>query len=348
MVVNRPISIAPGDPVLLTGATGYLGKSLARELVEAGYRVTLLVRRGSRRSGIPALAVRWHEGDLLDPASYRAVLPQVRAVVHAGGLVRNWLPDASQFDRLNVDALDRLLRECKAAGVARVIYTSSFFALGPSPDDHANDETARPAGGGFNDYDRTKILGAQVVAQHVQNGLDVVSCLPTVLYGPGERTSGNHVADILQQLLERRLPGLIGSGDQVWNYVFVDDAARGHRLAMERGTAGGVYLLGGENLTLRGFLDLACELSSLPPVRRKVPLPVLMAVARAQMARARLLRIPPQLTPGMVRSYGHSWACDDARAHRELQYQGRPLREGLAITLAWLRQESGVGPSAGG
>jgi farnesol dehydrogenase len=335
--------LSPGDPVLLTGGTGYLGKALAHELVEAGYRVTLLARRGARRQGLPTLALRWQEGDLLDPATWRPVLAQVRAVVHTAGIVKNWERDRTRFDRVNVEALDVLLRECRLAGVSRVVYTSSFFVLGPSQGPLPHDEGARSPGLWFNDYDRTKLRAADVVRRHAEEGLDVVSCLPTVIYGPGERTEGNHVARILEDLLRGRLPGLIGNGEQVWNYAYVEDVARGHCLALAHGARGASYLLGGENATLRGFLDLACDLAGRPRLRRRIPLWVLSALAAAQQLRAELLHVPPQLTPGMVRTYAHHWACDDARARAELGYQGRGLREGLRLTLDWLAREGAGG-----
>lgn len=238
-------NFAPVDRLFLTGGTGYLGKHLVREFLEAGYELLLLTRENSDRSGLPLDGIRYVEGDLLDPSSYRHVLGEVGAVVHSAGLVSSWEKDKSLFDRVNVGALDGLLHACGEAQVARVVYTSSFFVLGPGEDEAPRNEAQRMPVAGFNDYDRTKILAERCVKQHRQRGLDIVTLLPTVIYGPGERTQGNHVAKILEDLLNQNLPGVIGSGEQVWNYVFVGDAARGHRLALERGEACADYLLGG-------------------------------------------------------------------------------------------------------
>jgi farnesol dehydrogenase len=335
--MNGLTGLEPKDRILVTGGTGYLGKHLVHEFLREGYEVILLTRDGSDRCGLPLAGVRYRTGDLLDPASYEAVLREVGAVVHCAGLVSAWDPDPGRFDRINVEALDQLLRECRGASVARVVYTSSFFTLGPGPDAMPRIEAQRAPGAGFNDYDRTKILGARVVDDHRQAGLDVVSVLPTVLYGPGPRTQGNHVATILEDLLAQKLPGIIGDGSQVWNYAFVRDVARGHRLALERGDAGADYLLGGENLSMADFLGVAAELAGVEVPTRKVPFAVLMAVARLQVLRARILGTAPSLTPGIVRSYQHHWAFDDGRAQRELGYRGRSLREGLRETLDWLR-----------
>ncbi len=336
-------NFAPVDRVFLTGGTGYLGKHLVREFLEAGYELLLLTRENSDRSGLPLKGVRYVEGDLLDPASYAHVLGEVGAVVHSAGLVSRWEKDKDRFDRVNVEGLDGLLRACTQAQVARVVYTSSFFVLGPGEDAAPRDETQRMPVAGFNDYDRTKILAEKCVGAHRRQGLDVISVLPTVIYGPGARTQGNHVAEILEDLLAGKLPGVIGSGAQVWNYVFVRDAARGHRLALEKGEACGDYLLGGENASMLEFLDLAAEIGEVSAPKRKVPFRVLMAVARLQMLRARLTGKAPELTSGMVRSYQYDWAFNDAKARRELGYEGRDLHDGLSETIGWLRA-GGVSP----
>jgi len=329
--------LEPKDRILLTGGTGYLGKHLVHEFLREGYEVLLLTREGSDRGGLPLDGVRYHTGNLLEPSGYERVLEEVGAVVQSAGLVSAWEPDPTRFDQVNVEALDALFHACRRVSIARVVYTSSFFALGPGLDATPRCEQDRMPGEGFNDYDRTKILGARVVDEHRQRGLDVVGVLPTVIYGPGSRTQGNHVAKILEDLLAGKLPGILGDGSQVWNYAFVQDVAKGHRLALERGVAGADYLLGGENLSMAGFLELASELAEMAPPTRKVPFGVLMTVARLQVLRARLLGITPDLTPGIVRSYQHNWAFDDRQAHRDLGYQGRPLRDGLEETLDWLR-----------
>jgi nucleoside-diphosphate-sugar epimerase len=151
------------------------------------------------------------------------------------------------------------------------------------------------------------------------------------------------VATILEDLLAGRLPGLLGDGSQVWNYVHVVDAARGHRLALERGERGRDYLLGGENRSLRDFLELAASLAGVEAPRRRVPFAVLGMAARLEVGRARLTGRTPTLTPGMVDCYRHHWAFSDRRARHELGYRGRLLEEGLRETVDWLRR-GGISP----
>ncbi len=334
---------APTDRIFLTGGTGYLGKHLVHEFHTAGYELILLTRPGSDRRGLPLDGVRYVEGDLLQPESFAAILEEVGAVVHSAALVSAWERDRTRFDQINVRAVEHLLEACVRAGVARVVYTSSFFVLGPGADPGPRNETQGVPVVGFNDYDRTKIEAARVVEDYRRIGLDVIKVMPTVIYGPGSRTQGNHVARILEQLLSERLPGIIGDGSQRWNYVHVADVARGHRLALERGEAGQDYLLGGENRSLLEFLELAAHFAGVRLPRRRLTFPLLAAVARWQVARARLGGAAPELTPGIVRAYRHHWAFDDRKAREELGYRGRALQEGLSETLRWL-QSGGISP----
>ena len=335
--MSEATGIAPRDKIFLTGGTGYLGKHLVREFLQAGYEVLLLTRPGSDRRGLPLGGVRYVEGDLTVPESFADVLHEVGAVVHSAGLVSAWERDRKRFERINVQGLRGLLEACANAHVARVLYTSSFFTLGPGGDASPRNENQGVPVVGFNDYDRTKILAARVVEDYRRDGLDVVSVLPTVIYGPGARTQGNHVATILEDLLAGRLRGILGDGSQQWNYVYVDDVARGHRLALERGEAQRNYLLGGENRSLLEFLELAAELGGVDLPRRKLPFAVLGAVARWQVTRASLGGKSPDLTPGMVRAYRYHWAFDDQCAREELGYRSRSLRDGLVETVRWLR-----------
>jgi farnesol dehydrogenase len=325
--------------VLLSGATGYLGGQLARELCAAGHEVRVL-HRSDLSAELRALPLESWRGDLLDAKAQRQALEGCEYFVHSAGLVKNWEHDRRRFDRINVEALDIWLTRARELGVRRVVYTSTFFALGPSQGPTPHDETAPQPARWFTDYDRTKILATEVVRRHRNAGLDVVSCLPTVIYGPGARTQGNLVAAILDDLLRGKLPGKMGDGSQVWNYAHVADVARGHVLALARGRAGEDYLLGGENRSMSEFLDLACDLAQRPRLKRHVPFALLGAIGRLSQWGAQLFGIAPALTPGMVAAYREHWACNDAKARAELGYSARDLQSGLRETLRWLRAES--------
>jgi len=356
--------------ILVTGATGFLGRRLVAELAPR-HALRVLVRprsggaaalggghagaggdagdrgaaagRGAFPAGVEVVA-----GDVADAASVRQAMAGCEAVVHAAALVKILAP-AAEFDRINVGGLENVLA---AAAGARMIYVSTFMALGPSEGGPGGvlDESAPPAGLGdgtdgggdgrvwINSYERTKTIADRLARRAIAAGQDVVVVYPGVIYGPGEMTEGNLVVRHVLDLLHRRLPALLGTPGRRWCHVFVDDVARGIGLALERARPGGRYVLGGENTSLGDFYRLVEELSGVPVPRRRLPDGLAKTIGAAQKAWARLRGTTPALTPDLVEVYRHDWAYSSARAAEELGYTFRPLREGLAATLAWLRE----------
>lgn len=343
--------------VLVTGATGFLGRRLVVELAPR-HALRVLVRPvigggaaggAGGRAAFPA-GVEVVAGDVADAAGVRHAMAGCEAVVHAAALVKILAP-AAEFDRINVGGLENVLAAARAEpGGAKVIYVSSFMALGPSEGGPGGvlDESAAPAGSGegtegggrtwINSYERTKALADRLARRAIAEGQDVVVVYPGVIYGPGEMTEGNLVVRHVLDLLHRRLPALLGSPGRRWCHVFVDDVARGIGLALERASPGGRYVLGGENTALGDFYRLVEELSGVPVPRRRLPDGLATTLGAVQKAWARLRGTTPALTPDLVEVYRHDWAYSSARAAAELGYTFRPLREGLAATLAWLRE----------
>jgi nucleoside-diphosphate-sugar epimerase len=354
---------------LITGGTGFLGRRLVAELAPR-HALRLLVRRRGV-GGFPA-GVELVEGDVTDAASVRRAAAGCEAVVHAAALVKILAP-AAEFDNINVGGLENVLAAAAAAGAAKVVYVSTFMALGPSEaapggvlDESAGEPgtgAGAPAGGGagagavaggagggaaageggrvwINSYERTKTLADRVARSAIAAGQPLAVVYPGVIYGPGEMTEGNIVVRHILDLLHRRLPALLGTPGRRWCYVFVDDVARGIGLALERARPGSRYVVGGENVTLGNFYGMVEELSGVPVPKRRLPDGLAVALGAAQKAWARLRGTTPALTPDLVEVYRHDWAYSSARAAAELGYTFRPLRQGLAATLAWL-EESG-------
>jgi farnesol dehydrogenase len=322
--------------VFVTGGSGYLGSAVVERLIARGAAVRCLLRGEPRR--LPwAERVELLRGDVTDRDALRRGVAGADAVLHMAACVKTWVRDRNLFDRVNVDALDALFAEARAAGVRRVLYTSSFIALGPSDGRVGDETTVHPGDRYRNDYERTKALGLARARAEAAAGLPLVILIPGVVYGPGALTDGNHVAKIAADFLDRKLPGIPGGGDRLWTYSFVDDVADGHLLALDRGRDGETYALGGEDADLRGLLALLAAVSGVPAPRLRMPLWLVSAMARAEVALANVTGRTPQLTPGVVEIYDHEWRISSEKARRELAYATTPLREGLARTVAWLR-----------
>src|SRR5262249_35610188 len=172
-------------------------------------------------------------------------------VVHMAALVKMWVPEREEFDRVNVEGLRHALAAAEDAG-ARLVYTSSFMALGPTSAEPA-DESRVHAGGYRNDYERTKARADVLAREPAAAGRDAVLLYPGVGYGPGARTAANIVVNRIADPLRGASPGVIGPGDRLWSYAFVEDVAAGHVAALERGRRGERYLLGGDNVDMNGF-----------------------------------------------------------------------------------------------
>jgi nucleoside-diphosphate-sugar epimerase len=331
---------------LVTGATGFLGRRLVAVL--APHRpLRVLVRGAAARpagAGFPA-GVEVVEGDVADAAAVRRAVAGCDAVVHAAALVKILAP-AADFERINVGGLENVLAAAAAEAVARVVYVSSFMALGPSDCAPGGvlDESAARAGDAagqppwINAYERTKALADRVARRAVAAGQPLNVVYPAVIYGPGEMTEGNLVVRHLLDLLHRRLPALLGSPERRWSYVFVEDVARGIALVLADARPGARYVLAGENVRQGDFYSLVAELSGVPAPRRRLPDGAAKVAGAVQKGWARLRGTTPALTPDLVEVYRHDWAYSSARAAAELGYSFRPLRQGLAATLDWLRE----------
>lgn len=324
--------------LLVTGSTGYLGKNVARRLAAAGHELRLLVRERSVLGGLPegAELVR---GDVTDQESVRRAAEGCQAIVHMAALVKMWVPERERFDAVNVGGLLNALAAAREAG-ARLVYTSSFIAVGPAGPEPA-DETRRHPGSRYrNDYERTKAVADGLAQQAVDAGQDVVRLYPGVVYGPGELTDGNLVVRTMIDHLRGRMPGIIGPGDRIWSYAYVEDVAEGHVQALARGRPGERYFLGGENATMNAFFAQVADLTGVPPPRRHIPYPVAWALGFGMWAWAELTGHEPKLTHEVVNVFREHWAYSSAKAEAELGYRPRPLREGLRLTLEWLRDQS--------
>ncbi|HEX2252210.1 MAG TPA: NAD-dependent epimerase/dehydratase family protein [Thermoanaerobaculia bacterium] len=335
--------------VLLTGGTGFLGRSVAGRLLAGGHDLRLLVRASSDVGGLPAAAERVH-GDVTDPGSLTAAMAGCDTVVHAAALVKILAP-ARQFDRVNVEGLDNVLAASRDAGVERVLYVSSFIALGPTEElpGGAAGEEAEPlgphggaAGGGgrwINDYERTKTEADRRARRAIAEGAPLVVVYPGVVYGPGAMTEGNILVRHLLDLAHGRLPGLLGSPERRWSYAYVDDVAAGLVAALEGAEPGSRWVLGGDNVELGRFYELVREVGGIEVPKRRIPDAVAKTAGLLAREWARWTGGTPQITPDLVEVYRHDWALDSSAAERALGYRPRPLAEGLQATVAWLREE---------
>jgi len=323
---------------LVTGGTGFVGAAVVRTAVEAGHRVRVLVRPSSDRRNLAGLPVEIHEGDLLDPPSLEGALTGCRTLFHVAAEYRLWHPHPQTLLAVNIEGTLNVLKAARAAGVERVVYTSSVATLGLRSDgEPADEDTPVNEAEVIGPYKRSKFLAErEAFAFAASRGLDLVVVNPSTPVGPGDRKP-TPTGRIVLDAAAGRTPAYVDTG---LNVVHVDDVAHGHLLALERGQSGRRYVLGGRNMTLEEILAEIAAIVGRRPPRFKLHPTWLLPFGYAAQAWARVARTgEPRLTVDGLRLARKRMYFTDARARAELGYSTRDPVEGLRDAVDWFRRE---------
>src|ERR1017187_3164236 len=262
--------------VFLTGSTGFVGSHVAREYVAAGAELRLLTRATSKLAAIEGLAAEVVVGDLRQPEALRTALRGCDALVHVAADYRLWVRDPKEMYAANVDGTRELLRIAREEGVTKVVYTSSVATMGFKADGTIVDEsTPVELADMIGAYKRSKFMAEQEAIAAARAGQHVMILNPTTPIGPGD-AKPTPTGRIVVDFLNRKFPAYVDTG---LNLVDVGEVARMHVAALEWGTPGERYILGGENLTLKQILDRMSAITGLPSPTLKVPHAVAMTFA---------------------------------------------------------------------
>ncbi|MFN0121053.1 MAG: hopanoid-associated sugar epimerase [Blastocatellia bacterium] len=324
----------------VTGATGFIGGNLIRELLADGHEVRALVRPGSDQRNLAELPIEQVSGDL-DSSSRLAEMIMGRDVVfHVAAHYSLWVRDARAIYHANVRGTENLLAAAKTAGARRFIHTSSVAAIGvPAPGTLANEETQTTAAALVGDYKKSKYLAEQAALAAARGGLDVVIVNPSTPIGAYD-VKPTPTGEIILRFLQDRMPAYVRTG---LNLIDVRDVARGHILAWQKGRTGERYILGNRNLTLREMLEMLAAITGKPAPRWRVPHALPLAVAWAdEMALARWFGKTPQVSYYSVQMSRHAMYYDAARAIRELGLPQTPVEQALETAVRWFRDHGYV------
>jgi dihydroflavonol-4-reductase len=317
---------------LVTGGTGFVGANLVRELVGEGRSVRVLARPSSDLRALAGLAVDLHAGDLLDRASLAGAVAGVDTVFHVAADYRLWAPDPRALYRVNVDGTRAILDAAGAAGVRRVVHTSTVGALGiPKDDTPGTEDTPVSLADMVGAYKASKFLAERVALEFARAGLPVVIVNPSTPVGPWDvkpTPTGRMIVDFMTGRMFATL-------DTGLNLVHVRDVARGHLLAAERGRVGGKYILGHTNLSLAEIGRLLSEITGRRPPRWRVPYPVAWCGAACMEGVARFTGNPPQASLTAVRMARKRMYFSAARAVRELGLPQTDVRVALREAVEW-------------
>ncbi|MCL6566367.1 MAG: NAD-dependent epimerase/dehydratase family protein [Acidobacteriia bacterium] len=325
-------ALATPPRTLVTGASGFLGSHVVRQLVARGEPVRVLLRPSSQRRALDGLEVEYAWGDLRDPAALRAALRGVRYVFHVAADYRLWARHPREIYESNVTGTRNLLAAAAEAGVERFLYTSSVATIAvPRPGALPNEATETRLQEMIGHYKRSKWLAEQEARAAAQRGLPVVIVNPTTPVGPGD-WKPTPTGRIILDFLRGQMPAYVDTG---LNLVPVEDVAAGHLLARERGRPGERYILGGENLSLREILSILARITGRPAPRLRLPHWVAMLVAWVDTGLAGLDDRAPRVPLEGVRMARHRMFVDDSRARRELGFAPGSVAAALERAVRW-------------
>ncbi len=321
---------------LVTGATGFVGSVVARLLLEKGESVRVLARPNGDRQNLKGLDVEIFEGDLNDPASLKVAVRNCRNLYHVAADYRLWVPNPKAIYKTNVEGSRTLLLAAAEAGIERMIYTSSVATLGINTDGTPScEETPVSLENMVGHYKRSKYLAEQAVRNLInEQSLPIIIVNPSTPIGPGDikpTPTGRMILDAVNG----RTPAYVDTG---LNLAHVEDVARGHLLAFDKGRIGERYILGGEDMSLKDILSLIARLTDQKPPKIRLAHSVVMPIAYISEAWTRLTNgVEPKVTVDGVRMSRKKMYFSSDKAKTELGYQYRSASEAIKAAVEWFR-----------
>ncbi|MBP7736473.1 MAG: NAD-dependent epimerase/dehydratase family protein [Spirochaetes bacterium] len=319
---------------LVTGATGFMGSSIVRELLKDGEEVRVLVRKTSDMGNIDGLDVEIAYGDIRDGDSMRQALKGCDTLYYTAAFFAHWVPDRKLPYEVNVEGTKTSMKAALDAGVQKVVYTSTNNALGahgPIPVDESAQFNHWKTG---DHYSISKYLAEEEAKKFVPLGLPIVIVNPTLVIGVRDikpTPSGQMIIDIATG----QMPGYIEGGT---NIIDVEDVARGHILAAKKGRIGERYLFGNQNMTVSEYFSLIAEVAGVRPPRIKIPYHAAVAMGYLFEAAAYFTKKPPVVTASEVRIGKLQEWYDCSKAVKELGLPQTPVRQAIEKALHWFTE----------
>ncbi|MFI5299565.1 MAG: NAD-dependent epimerase/dehydratase family protein [Polyangiales bacterium] len=332
--------------VLVTGASGFIGSRIVRQLCERGDRVKVLLREGSSTAALGKLPVEICRGDITVGHTVYRALAGCDRLLHVAAVYKMWDSDPSRVLEPSIRGTREVLEAAGRRGsqIERIVVTSSVAAIGSNSAAQPLDESA-PWNLDDGELYVVAKRRAEELALSMSSSLPIVVVNPGAVFGPGDRKPTPSGALVLRYL-NWPYPFAFPGGPGGMSVCDVDDIARGHLLALERGRVGDRYILGGENLTLSKIIETMSLITGLPGPGSAPPKAVAILLGSLMELTARLTDGEPELTRKMARDFFDSYFwVDSGKATRELGYSFRPAKKTLARAIRWYLDHGYVAPA---
>ena len=317
---------------LVTGATGFIGSSVARELSEKGTRIRCLVRETSSMKNLDGLYIEIAHGDINDIDSVHRAMKDCDSVYHLAAVYASWLPNPGLMYRANEEGTRNVLTACREAGVQKVVYCSSVAALGAHGKIPADESAQFNLNSTKDHYFISKYRAEQVALEFARTGLPVVIVNPSSPIGVRD-IAPTPTGALIINLLKGKFPGYVNGGI---NLIDVTDCARGIVAAMEKGQAGQKYILGHRNVSIKEYFDLIVKVAGKgksPSLR--IPSQMAVFSGWGYQILSRITGKPPVTSASWARVGSHYSWWDCTKAREELDLGQRPLEESIADAIKW-------------
>jgi dihydroflavonol-4-reductase len=325
--------------VFVTGATGFIGASLVRELLVQGCEVRALIRPDSDRRNLRGLDIELFPGDLRDSPSLEKGLACCDTLFHAAADYRLWIKNPASMYAVNVQGTRNVLEAALKLGISKVVYTSSVGTLGnPGDGTPGKEDTPVSFADMVGHYKKSKFLAEREAEAFIPRGLPLVIVNPSTPVGPLD-IKPTPTGRIIVDFLNRKMPAYLDTG---LNIIDVEDCARGHVLAATKGRVGEKYILGNENLTLRQIFGLLEDISGIRSPKVRLPYKPILVAAYINEAISRLTGKEPLIPLAGVQMAGKFMFFDSSKAVRELGLPRQSVKASLQKAVDWFRAEGYV------
>jgi nucleoside-diphosphate-sugar epimerase len=320
--------------ILVTGATGFIGRALCLELAKQGNVVHALCRNPQHPFLIKHPLIIPFKGDITDQQSLLNACKGCGQIYHTAALAKMWNRDKNKFYTVNVEGTRNVLEAARISNAEKIVHTSSCGVIGPTIKYPMNENDPRIMGYPIH-YERTKYLAEILIQQYVKKGINIVIVNPSRVYGEGPVTDSNTTGKMITQYLKGKWHIIPGNGEQVANYVYLEDVVNGHFAAMQNGIAGERYILGGEDISFNQFFNQLQSISDKPCKLYNIPQKIIQFYSRLEQLKTTLTGLPPNFLPEFADrlNYDQKYISDKAVEH--LGYTITSFDEGLRKTIRY-------------
>lgn len=323
--------------IFITGATGFIGHHLVKKLLDEGHIVHAIFRLQAKSEQIKHNNIKWFKGDILNNESLRIAMNGCQQVYHVAAYAAACEKKPGDFSKYNVQGTINVIETAKQLGINDIVVTSTAGVFGPSLHEIITEATVSSIPY-FTGYERSKAESERIISDYVRKGMRIVIVNPTRVYGPGFLNESNSVTKMIKSYIEGKWHVLPGNGKSIGNYVFVNDVVDGHVLAMQKGTSGERYILGGDNVTYEQFFQELADISGKKHWLIPLSLNLMLGIGYLFLLLNKLFKITPLITPAHIRKFNYNWEVSSNKAMKELGFKITSLSKGFHETLMWLKK----------